>query len=1187
MSAAKYQDYDCTIKCGLPQHGNCIVAALTKRSIESQALATFIHKTCANFANILDDLGRSAVHMSASVARYEILEWLLNHGAYINGRDYESGSTPLHRALYYGSIDCAVLLMRYGASLDLLDENTQCPLQSICRNCDDLNFARNTNTQNDILVWGSNKNYNLGLGTEQSSTSAPQAVDFFRKANIWIEKVALGAYHSLFLDKKGHLYAVGHGKGGRLGNGNENSLPAPKRVKLPSKIQDDSIICISTSRQHSLVLTQRSMVFACGINTDHQLGVRDAPEQLNQFKEVVSLRDKGASDLLKVIACDQHSIAYSSKCVYVWGANQGQFGLGPNQQSIVVPVQMKLPAKTVIRFVEANNAATVIYNDEKVISLYYGEKTKYIKTPDYEDLKSIAVMGGNIKSSTKGSAAALKLLMLTETNVIYLWYENTQQFYRCTLLPIRLPNIKKVLYKCNQVLILSHDGCVYRGKCNQITLPPTLDRNNCKTTIDNWTNNDQNRTEISREHIVRIELTRVPNIDRAVDISCDESFSSFAVLQEAPTKYFKKPPLPRREHNFKKLYHDTSDTDAVHDVVFHVDGELFAAHKFIIYSRANGLRDLMMSYLDKDIYFNFENLTGKMFELILKIIYTNYSPAEDDIECIQQSLDPNLRTRTEAIKIFLHYIEKFGISQLCNLHVLSKVAITQGKQKLQRIHRCDYPELYDVRVICDDGKILEAHKCILVARLEYFEMMFMHSSWVEHSTVTMEAVPLEYMEPILDYLYDMDTEAFCKQNYTETFLYNMIIICDQYFVESLQNLCESLILDKISIRKCGEMLQFATMYNCKLLEKGCLDYICQNLARVLSYRSIEQCEPDTLKLLNEHYKKMFNCIFDYRQITPFSEAIQDELLFSFIEGCEVDLKATVRFEEATAKQNKQKEMRKQDARHQYEQQAITSMMRSLSTSERGEAATSSASATINQTTNDAKNWSKVKDKKEKTRKLSERQEQVQVPPPPIKEQTPPPQQSKPIEATPKSPQDEATSPLNKSYNIDLSSWTPQPSQKLSQKERKRLSSESKSWRSPAPSTQVATPPQPVPNAWGLPAATPSSSSFNDSLNSPPTGSSTDPTSFANMMRAQATGATASSPLEQQSNSFSRILADERRQRESYERMRNKSLYHTQIEEAAIAELREFYNVDNVDDEYITIERASRPSNINFSTWLKR
>lgn len=136
MSALKNQEYDCTAKCRQQQHGNCITAALTKRSIDDHKLAAFIAKTCANFSNIRDYLGRSAVHMSASVARYKILEWLLNHGAQLNERDYESGCTALHRALYYGCIDCAVLLLRYGASLELLDEDTRCPLQAICRKRD-------------------------------------------------------------------------------------------------------------------------------------------------------------------------------------------------------------------------------------------------------------------------------------------------------------------------------------------------------------------------------------------------------------------------------------------------------------------------------------------------------------------------------------------------------------------------------------------------------------------------------------------------------------------------------------------------------------------------------------------------------------------------------------------------------------------------------------------------------------------------------------------------------------------------------------------------------------------------------------------------------------------------------------------------------------------------------------------
>lgn len=189
-----------------------------------------------------------------------------------------------------------------------------------------------------------------------------------------------------------------------------------------------------------------------------------------------------------------------------------------------------------------------------------------------------------------------------------------------------------------------------------------------------------------------------------------------------------------------------------------------------------------------------------------------------------------------------------------------------------------------------------------------------------------------------------------------------------------------------------------------------------------------------------------------------------------------------------------------------------------------------------------------------------------------KEQTP---------SLPNSPT-EASTPLSKSYNLDLSSLMGQ-SQKLSQKQRKRLSSETQNWRANSSTTfEVNTSPVAVPNAWGVTSSSPAT--YPEAFNSPPTtGSITDPTSFANMMRGQATTATTTAD---QDNSFSKILADERRQRENYERMRNKSLVHTQIEESAIAELREFYNVDKIDDETITIERKSTPSNINFSTWSR-
>lgn len=121
------------------------------------------------------------------------------------------------------------------------------------------------------------------------------------------------------------------------GIGNENTLSTPKKVKLTFKNAKEEVIGISVSRKHSLVLTNRSLVFASGLNQDHQLGVRDAGERLVNFKEVVALRDNNVEDLKQVIARDEYSLAYSDKCIYVWGTNLGQMGVDANTKTVPVP----------------------------------------------------------------------------------------------------------------------------------------------------------------------------------------------------------------------------------------------------------------------------------------------------------------------------------------------------------------------------------------------------------------------------------------------------------------------------------------------------------------------------------------------------------------------------------------------------------------------------------------------------------------------------------------------------------------------------------------------------------------------------------------------------------------------------------------------------------------------------------
>lgn len=111
-------DYDCTKKCKNTIHGIKITSAITKRGITDESLAAYIAKTCRNFVDVLDEEGRSGLHLVVSVGnRYDICNWLLKNGANLNLKDRESGHSALARAIYYGNVAEAILLQSLGANL--------------------------------------------------------------------------------------------------------------------------------------------------------------------------------------------------------------------------------------------------------------------------------------------------------------------------------------------------------------------------------------------------------------------------------------------------------------------------------------------------------------------------------------------------------------------------------------------------------------------------------------------------------------------------------------------------------------------------------------------------------------------------------------------------------------------------------------------------------------------------------------------------------------------------------------------------------------------------------------------------------------------------------------------------------------------------------------------------------------
>lgn len=66
--------------------------------------------------------------------------------------------------------------------------------------------------------------------------------------------------------------------------------------------------------------------------------------------------------------------------------------------------------------------------------------------------------------------------------------------------------------------------------------------------------------------------------------------------------------------------------------------------------------------------------------------------------------------------------------------------------------------------------------------------------------------------------------------------------------------------------------------------------------------------------------------------------------------------------------------------------------------------------------------------------------------------------------------------------------------------------------------------------------------------------------------------------------FSAIVKSEKKEKENYEKIKSKSLVLTQIEERAIREISEFYNVSKIFDEDIKVSRKVHVAALNLSSW---
>lgn len=354
--------------------------------------------------NRRDHLGRTVLHHIASSSDPSCLSYLnaiLAHPSVnVNLQDAESGYTPLHRALYLANLHTAILLLRR-SDLDLRIKDFEGLTAFDLYNStvagtnpppDALSFEPNrhhhSRTLTQLFTWGSNRNYNLGLGdgddrqlpdkislrapstsninTSHSihhsfHTSLPAGKKFDR---IGIKDVAMGRLHTVILtdEKVANVWLCGLGSNGRLGRS-----PQTQTSFEPLKDFNDTARSLAVAQDHTLIITASGAVYSFGLNRFAQLGYtiehglgtvasttpkfgagagvtfgQTAASSAQNLELDIQISPRRIAGPLKKevvlgAACSKlHSVVFTADALYTWGTNTGQLGYDKSATAVQV-----------------------------------------------------------------------------------------------------------------------------------------------------------------------------------------------------------------------------------------------------------------------------------------------------------------------------------------------------------------------------------------------------------------------------------------------------------------------------------------------------------------------------------------------------------------------------------------------------------------------------------------------------------------------------------------------------------------------------------------------------------------------------------------------------------------------------------------------------------------------------------
>ncbi|XP_009818901.2 inhibitor of Bruton tyrosine kinase isoform X3 [Gavia stellata] len=633
---------DCTAKCRSLQHALDVISVVTRGS-EGQIKA-FLSSYCYNAATIKDAFGRNVIHLASSCGKKGVLDWLAEtKGVDLLAKDKESGWTALHRSIFYGYIDCVLSLLKHGVSLYIQDKEGLSALDLVMKDRPIHVVFKKTDPM-EVYTWGNNINFTLGHGGQQGKHH-PELVDLFPRNGVYIKQVVLCKFHSVFLSHKGQVYTCGHGQGGRLGHGDEQTCLVPRLVEGLAGHQCSQI---AAAKDHTVVLTEDGYVYTFGLNAFHQLGILPPPPNCNVPRQVQAKNLKGRM-VIGVAAGRFHTVLWTKEAVYTMGLNGGQLGylLDPNgEKCVTAPRQVSAlhHKDTSVSLVSASDGATVCVTERGDIYLLADYQCKKMASKQL-NLKKVLVNGGCLEYKVdtqhlkENGGQKICILALDEAGRVFCWKSSNNSMKQCRWVYGRQVFMSDVALNKNEIMFVTQDGEAFTGKWLE-EVKKISEKKELVSSLQN------SSCDVSCEHDAnsvyeRIRLQKLTFVHRAVSIATDPNGCNFAVLQSDPkTSLYEIPSvsLSNFGEDFGKLLDETDEMDSIHDVTFQIGTRTYPVHKYILAVRSDFFKKLFVSsdnQLDTpDVYRKDEDAVGcdlyviekvhpDLFAYLLQFIYTD------------------------------------------------------------------------------------------------------------------------------------------------------------------------------------------------------------------------------------------------------------------------------------------------------------------------------------------------------------------------------------------------------------------------------------------------------------------------------------------------------------------------------------------------------------------------------------